>query len=55
VQQGIYSKNLEFLAGEEKIQHELRPALATANRVVLDLRTMLFRDYSTGDATGAPT
>ena len=40
----LYGKNLEFLVEEEKIHHELRPALATANRVMLGLRTMLFRD-----------
>ena len=48
----VYGKNLEFLAEEEKIQHELGPALATANRVVLDLRTMLFRGYGAPDAKG---
>ncbi|GLU30642.1 alpha/beta fold hydrolase [Trinickia caryophylli] len=42
----LYARNLAFLAEEEKIHHELRPALATANEVLLDLRTMAFRDYS---------
>ena len=51
----LYEKNLEFLAEETKIHHELRPALATANRVMLDLRTMAFRDYSAPGAGGLPT
>ena len=48
IEQGLdlYAKNLKFVAEEEKIQHELRPQLANANRVMLDLRTMVFRDYS---------
>ncbi len=51
----LYAKNLEFVAEEEKLHHELRPRLATANRVMLDLRTMHFRDYSAPGATGVPT
>ena len=51
----LYAKNLKFVEEEIKIHHELRPKLATANRVMLDLRTMLFRDYSGPDATGVPT
>jgi poly(3-hydroxybutyrate) depolymerase len=51
----LYAKNAEFLAEEVKIHHELRPAPATANRVLLDLRTMLFRDYSAPGAAGLPT
>jgi poly(3-hydroxybutyrate) depolymerase len=51
----LYARNLKFLAEEEKIKHELRPSLATANEVMLDLRTMLFRDYSTAKSTGLPT
>ena len=50
----LYAKNLRFLEEEVKIHDELRPALATANRVMLDLRTMLFRDYSAPNATGTP-
>ncbi len=50
----VYGKNLEFLAEEEKLQHELRPSLATANRVMLDLRTMVFRDYSKPGGAGLP-
>jgi hypothetical protein len=42
----IYAKNLEFLAEEAKIRHELRPRLATASRLMLDLGTMAARDYS---------
>jgi polyhydroxyalkanoate depolymerase len=51
----LYGKNLEFLAEEAKIQHRLRPALATANRSMLDLRTMLFCDYSAPGGKSVPT
>ena len=51
----LYAKNLKFLEEETKISHERRPEPATANRVTLDLRTMVFRDYSSPGATGAPT
>lgn len=51
----LSAKNFAFLAEEEKIHHELRPALATPNRALLDLRTMVFRDYSVGPANGLPT
>ncbi|ABO60150.1 MAG: alpha/beta fold hydrolase [Burkholderia contaminans] len=59
VEQGVelYAKNLAFLAEEEKLTYELKPRLATANRVLLDLRTMVFRDYSDSAqaASGVPT
>ncbi len=57
VEQGLdlYATNLEFIAEEQKIHQELRPQLATASRVMLDLRTMLLRDYSAPAATGVPT
>jgi poly(3-hydroxybutyrate) depolymerase len=51
----IIGKNLEFLAEEERIHHELKPALATPNRTLLDLRTMVLRDYSAPGAKGLPT
>ncbi len=51
----LYAKNLEFLSEEAKIQHLQRPAAATANRIMLDLRTMAFRDYSAPEARGIPT
>ena len=51
----LYARNLKFLSEEEKLDHGLRPRLATANRVMLDLRTMAFRDYSRPDARGVPT
>jgi poly(3-hydroxybutyrate) depolymerase len=51
----LYADNLKFLAEEAKIHHELRPKLATANKVALDLRTMFFRDYAKADAEGVPT
>jgi poly(3-hydroxybutyrate) depolymerase len=52
---GLYADNMKFLAEETKIHHELRPKLATPNRVLLDLRTMIFRDYSKPGAAGVPT
>src|SRR5271165_1563843 len=51
----LYAKNLEFLSEEAKIQHLRRPAPATANRTMLDLRTMVFRDYSAPEAKGIAT
>jgi poly(3-hydroxybutyrate) depolymerase len=51
----LYAKNLEFLGEEEKLAHDLKPKLASANRVALDLRTMLLRDYSVGGGSGVPT
>ncbi|HEY2136306.1 MAG TPA: alpha/beta fold hydrolase, partial [Xanthobacteraceae bacterium] len=57
IEQGLdlYAKNMKFIAEEQKIQHEMRPKLATANRVMLDLRTMFFRDYSAPGHKGVPT
>jgi poly(3-hydroxyalkanoate) synthetase len=51
----VFRKNLEFLAEEQKIDVVLQPKLATANQVMLDLRTMVLRDYSAEGATGVPT
>ena len=39
----ISARNLRFIEGEIKI--ELRPTLATPNKVRLSLRTMALRDY----------
>jgi polyhydroxyalkanoate depolymerase len=41
----LYVKNVKFVEEEIKIHGELRPNLATANTVRLDLRTMLLREY----------
>jgi polyhydroxyalkanoate depolymerase len=41
----LYAKNLKFVEEEIKIRSDLRPTLATPNRVRLDLRTMQLRDY----------
>jgi polyhydroxyalkanoate depolymerase len=43
----LYARNLKFVEEEIKIHDELRPKLATANQVRLDLRTMLLREYGT--------
>jgi len=49
----LYAKNLKFVEEEIKIHDDLRPDLATANAVRLDLRTMRLRDY--GKDGGIPT
>lgn len=49
----LYARNLKFAEEEIKIEAELRPALATPNRLRLDLRTMVLRDY--GTKGGLPT
>jgi len=55
VEQGaeLYAKNLQFVEEEIKIHDELRPTLATPNKVRLDLRSMTLRDY--GKPGGIPT
>lgn len=52
IEQGLdlYAKNMAFLAEEQKIHHDLKPQLATANREFLNLRTMVLRDYSPAPA-----
>jgi poly(3-hydroxyalkanoate) synthetase len=54
IEQGLdlYARNLEFVAEEIKLRG-LRPALATPNRLRLDLRTMFLREY--GKPSGIPT
>src|SRR6202044_3751715 len=47
------AKNLKFVEEEIKIDSQLRPHLATPNKVRLDLRTMVLRDY--GTEGGLPT
>ena len=49
----LYAKNLKFVDEEIKIHDDLRPKLATRNKVRLDLRTMVLRDY--GKPGGIPT
>jgi polyhydroxyalkanoate depolymerase len=49
----LYARNLKFVEEEIKIHDELRPNLATANTVRLDLRTMKLRDD--GELGGIPT
>lgn len=51
----VFRKNLAFLQEEHKIKDKLKPVLATENKITLDLRTMLFRNYSKPDAQGLPT
>jgi poly(3-hydroxyalkanoate) synthetase len=51
----LYANNMKYLAEEAKIHHESRPKPATKNTVLLDLRTMFFRDYSIAGARGVPS
>lgn len=49
----LYARNIEFVEEEIKIHDQLRPSLATPNKVRLDLRTMVLREY--GEPDGVPT
>ena len=49
----LYAHNLKFVEEEIKIHGELRPRFASPNRLRLDLRTMVLRDY--GRLSGLPT
>jgi poly(3-hydroxybutyrate) depolymerase len=51
----LSARNLQFLAEEEKLHFELHPKLASDNRPLLELRTMVFRNYSVAPANGVPT
>jgi poly(3-hydroxyalkanoate) synthetase len=50
----LFAKNLMFVDEEIKIHERLKPTLATANKVRLDLRTMALRDYGR-PVDGIPT
>jgi polyhydroxyalkanoate depolymerase len=49
----LAARNLKFVEEDIKIHAGLRPQLATQNKVRLDLRTMVLRDY--GKPGGLPT
>lgn len=49
----LYARNLRFVDEEIRIYDGLRPRLASANELRLDLRTMALRDY--GRPGGTPT
>jgi len=49
----FYSNDFKISVEEIKLHNEPRPALATSNRVRLDLRTMVLRDY--GKSSELPT
>ena len=51
----VLARNLKFVDEEIKIAHPPRPHPATPNRVALDLRTMVLRDYSTEGTEKTPT
>ena len=46
--------NIKFMNEEVKLHHDLKPKLASSNHIMLDLRTMAFRNYSADVATGVP-
>lgn len=50
----FFTRNVEFVAEEAKL-HALKAELATPNTPLLDLRTMVLRDYSKPGAKGIPT
>jgi polyhydroxyalkanoate depolymerase len=50
----LFAKNLKFVDEEIKIEDDLRPKVATPNKVRLDLRTMVLRDYG-ASGEGIPT
>ncbi len=52
---GAVGRNLKFMAEEAKIAEPSKPKFATASTVRLDLRTLVLRDYSGGEAKGLPT
>lgn len=41
----VAAKNMKFLNEEMRLEHDLKPTLATPNIVRLDLRTMKLREY----------
>jgi polyhydroxyalkanoate depolymerase len=49
----LYAKDIKFTDEEFRLHNDLRPKLATPNRLRLDLRTMALRDY--GAEGGIPT
>ena len=49
----LYARNLRFIEEEIKIHDDLRPTLATPNKIRLNIRTMALRDY--GTPKGIPT
>lgn len=50
----LLAKGSRFIEEEFKLHTEAPPEPATRNTVLLDLRTMLFRDYSAPGAKGLP-
>ena len=48
----LAARNLKFLAESEKIDFGSHPQFATENRILLDLRTMRVRDFSSPGARG---
>jgi poly(3-hydroxybutyrate) depolymerase len=51
----LAARNLKFMAEEAKISGTAKPQFATPSTVRLELRTLILRDYSGGDAEGLPT
>lgn len=51
----VASDNIKFASEEMKFEHDLKPKLATPNRLRLDLRTMALREYGSPVEGGIPT
>ena len=51
----LFRRNLRFLAEAQKVDHGLKPHFATANTVLLDLHTLLLREFGTAKPQVAPT
>ncbi len=51
----VAAKNMKFLNEEIRLEHDLKPTLATPNIVRLDLRTMKLREYGSPVEGGIPT
>ena len=51
----VAARNMKFLNEEMKLEHDLKPTLATPNAVRLNLRTMTLREYGSPVEGGIPT
>lgn len=51
----LFKKNLKFLIEAEKVDYDLKPQFATANRVMLDLHTLRLREFGDAKSRSVPT
>lgn len=49
---GLFNQGLATLAEAQKIEFELKPAFATANKVLIELHTVRLRDFTRAPVTG---